>query len=103
VSSSVLIPYGMGGFYRAYMGFNKLTLLALLGAFSAEFAHDGKATNVLCFDFTFLTLRTYAINEEMRMRGYETWDGRKMYMNQMEMESRTVNTIFGFQCDYLMY
>jgi len=36
------------------------------------------------FWFTFLTLSTYAINEEMRMRGYETRDGRKMYMKAME-------------------
>jgi len=38
------------------------------------------------FWFTFLTLSTYAINEEMRMQGYETRDGRKMYMKAMVWE-----------------
>jgi hypothetical protein len=65
-------------------GLDNVDPFGVTWAFPAEFAHDCKATNVLCFSFTFLTLWTYAINEEMRMRGYEIWDGRKMYMNGME-------------------
>jgi hypothetical protein len=94
------------GFIVGTWGIDNVDPIGVTWAFPAEFAHDCKATNVFfsCggggFGYFSLLLRPYAINEEMRMRGYETRDDGEMYMNRMETTSgRTVNMISVLQRD----
>jgi len=77
VSSLVLVPYGMGGFYLSgYMGFDKVSPTGVTWAFEASSLTTAKRRMCyVLFGFRLFTISTYAINEDMRMRGYEIWNG----------------------------
>ena len=77
VSSFVLVPYGMGGFHLSgYMGFDRVSPTGVTWAFEASSLTTAKRRMCLCpFGFSTFTSPTYAINEDMRMRGYEIWNG----------------------------
>ena len=63
-------------FITGYMGLRQSQPYWRYLGVSSDLAHDCEATNVLCpFGFSTFTFPTYAINEDMRMRGYEIWNG----------------------------
>ena len=84
----------------------KSALLALLGRLRrarSRLRSDECVYVLLVFDF--FTFPTYAINEDMRMRGYEIWDGdagEDVYEcnGYGHGIKRNVNIIFGFQHSY---
>lgn len=103
VSSLVLVPYGMGGFIRGYMGFDRVSPTGVTWAFEATSLTTAKRRMcyvLLVFDFLlFRRMRLMRICVCVDMR-YGMGVLGKMYMNAMDMDMElrgTVNMIFGSQ------
>lgn len=105
VSSLVLVPYGMGGFIRGYMGFDRVSPTGVTWAFEATSLTTAKRRMcyvLLVFDFLlFRRMRLMRICVCVDMR-YGMGVLGKMYMNAMDMDMEvelrgTVNIMFGFQ------